>query len=176
MRIRDDQGTDLTLGLARRTPAINIGRLSSADIKRPFGMLTTLPAGGMRVAVDETVADGTFVGNRTNYYESGRATGGVFRFRKGKLTDYEFARGQELFDADYKAGGKGRDQPGMLGFGLNPGLHDTPQLEDNELGAVMVSVGGNRFSGGKNPSPFFGWVINAGATLEVDGREVRPGR
>jgi leucyl aminopeptidase (aminopeptidase T) len=172
LRIRDDAGTDLTLGLARRPARSAIGRLTPAEIKRPFGSLMTLPAGGIRVALDETIAEGTIVGNRTCYYDDGKATGGVFRFRRGRLTAAEFDRGQERFDEGYKVGGKGRDQPGQLGFGLNPRLHDTPQLEDLELGAVMVSVGGNRFSGGKNPSSFFGWIINAGATLEVDGRAI----
>jgi leucyl aminopeptidase (aminopeptidase T) len=175
LRIRDDAGTDLTLGLARRPARVQIGRLSAADLKRPSGSLMTLPSGGLRVALDETVADGTIIGNRTNYFDNGVATGGVFRFRNGRLTDHEFARGQRFFDADYKLGGKGRDRPGQFSIGLNPQLHNTPQLEDGELGALMVSVGMNRFSGGKNPSPFFGWVINAGASVEVDGRTIWPG-
>ncbi len=169
-RIRDDAGTDLTLGLARRPPRTFAGRSSPADLKRPFGSMLTLPGGAVHVALDETVADGTIVGNRTSYYDDGRATGGVFRFRHGKLTHAEFERGQERFDAGFKIGGKGRDRPGRLSIGLNPQLHDTPQVEDGELGAVTVSVGGNRGYGGKNESPFFGWIVNAGATVEVDGR------
>jgi hypothetical protein len=34
----------------------------------------------------------------------------------------------------------------------------------------MVTVGGNFFNGGKNKSPFFGFAINVGARVEVDGR------
>ncbi|HLN50450.1 MAG TPA: aminopeptidase [Thermoplasmata archaeon] len=176
LRIRDDNGTDLTLGLAHRRSRANTGRLSPADIKRPFGMLVNLPAGSVSVALDETVAEGTIIGNRTSYYDDGKATGGVLRFRKGKLAGAEFARGQERFDGPYKTGGKGRDRPGRLTIGLNPQLHDTPQVEDVELGAVMVALGGNRGFGGKNTSPFFGWVVNQGATVEVDGRPVPIGR
>ncbi|MGC2033814.1 MAG: hypothetical protein WA761_00030 [Thermoplasmata archaeon] len=40
----------------------------------------------------------------------------------------------------------------------------------------MVSLGNNRFSGGKNEAGFFGWVVNAGATVEVDGKPVAAGR
>ena len=169
VRIRDDAGTDLTLGLAQRPALSNTGRLTPTDLKRPFRMLVTLPSGSVRVALDETVAEGTIVANRTNYYDDGTATGGVLRFHRGKLINAEFARGAERFDQAFRKGGKGRDRPGQLSIGLNPKLHDTPQLEDLESGAVMVSVGGNRFAGGKNASPFFGWVVNQGATVEIDG-------
>jgi leucyl aminopeptidase (aminopeptidase T) len=176
LRIKDDQGTDLTLGLLGRTPRVDIGRTTPAELKRPFGQLFTLPAGGLRVALDEQVAEGTIVGNRTNYYDNAVATGGVFTFRSGKLTKAEFERGGERFDKEFKVGGKGRDRPGMLGIGLNPQLQNTPQVEDRELGAIMMAIGGNKFIGGNNPASFFGWVINAGASLEVDGKDVPIGR
>jgi leucyl aminopeptidase (aminopeptidase T) len=172
LRIRDNAGTDLTLGLARRPPRMDTGRSTPAERKRPFGMLVNLPAGGVRVALDETVADGTIVGNRASYYDDGKATGGVFRFSRGKLISAEFDQGQERFTTAYKTGGKGRDRPALFSLGLNPQLRDTPQVEDVELGAVMLSVGGNRRYGGKNASPFFGWIVTAGATVEVDGRTV----
>ncbi|HKN07339.1 MAG TPA: aminopeptidase [Thermoplasmata archaeon] len=169
VRIHDEEGTDLTLGLARRRALSNTGRLTPEDLKRPFRMLLNLPAGSIRVALDETVAEGTIVANRTSYYDDGKATGGVLRFHHGKLTKAEFTRGGERFDETFKTGGKGRDRPGLLSIGLNPHLHDTPQLEDVELGAVMVSLGNNRNAGGKNAAPFFGWVVNQGATVEIDG-------
>ncbi len=175
LRIRGDDGTDLTLGLAHRRVFPMVGRPRVGDPKRPFDLLTNLPAGAVRVALDETVADGTLVANRTCYYEDGIATGAVFRFQGGKLTGHDFASGGERFDAPYKTGGQGRDRPGFLAIGLNPALHDTPQVEDLERGAVMVSVGGNRFWGGKNRSSLFGWAINAGASIEVDGRLVVQG-
>lgn len=170
VRVSDDHGTDLTLGLAHRPPRVDTGNSTPADRKRPFGMLISLPSGAVRVALDETVADGTFVTNRTSYYDDGVATGGTFQFRNGKLTSAEFERGDERFQEQFKKGGKGRDRPGYLSIGLNPALENTPQVEDVELGAVLVSVGGNRRFGGVNASPFFGWGVNAGASVEVDGR------
>ncbi|HEV2166874.1 MAG TPA: hypothetical protein VGS23_07880, partial [Thermoplasmata archaeon] len=170
VRLRDDRGTDLSLGLRRRPGQADYGRSDPAARKKPFGSLFNLPAGSVRVALDEAVADGTIVGNRTNYYDDAIATGGVFHFKNGRLIEATFERGGDRFEREFKAGGKGRDRPGMLGIGLNPKLRNTPQVEDRELGSVMVSVGGNRFSGGKNLSPFFGWVINTGVTVEVDGR------
>jgi leucyl aminopeptidase (aminopeptidase T) len=176
LRIHDNRGTDLTLGLLRRPVRVETGRLTSAERKQPFNQLVTLPSGAVSVALDESVAEGTMVANRTNYYDDAIATGGVFRFRSGKLTHAEYATGGNRFKKEFQKGGKGRDRPGQFRIGLNPELHDTPQLEDRELGAIMVSVGANQFYGGKNTSPFFGWVINAGAKVEVDGKALAIGR
>jgi leucyl aminopeptidase (aminopeptidase T) len=176
LRISDDHGTDLTVGLARRRPRVDIGRTTPAERKQPFAQLSTIPTGAVSVALDETVADGTLVANRTNYYDDAIQTGGVLQFRNGKLTSAEFAEGGDRFDKEFKKGGKGRDRPGQLRIGLNPELHDTPQLEDRELGAIMVSLGNNRFIGGKNKASFFGWAINAGAKVEVDGKTLPIGK
>jgi leucyl aminopeptidase (aminopeptidase T) len=170
LRISDDHGTDLTVGLLHRPVRVDTGLPTAAERKRPFNQLVTLPTGAVILALDETVADGTMIANRTNYYDDAIATGGKFEFQHGKLTHAEFAEGGDRFDREFKKGGKGRDRPGQLRIGLNPELHNTPQLEDRELGAVMVSLGNNQFYGGKNFAKFFGWVINAGAALEVDGK------
>jgi leucyl aminopeptidase (aminopeptidase T) len=172
LRLRDAQGTDLTLGLAGRRPRSLVGRFEPGDLKDPFGMLMTLPTGAVRVALDEAVADGTLVANRTCYYDDGKATDAVFEFANGKLTEARFGSGRERFHGPYAKAGPGRDRPGMFSIGLNPKLHDTPQLEDLEAGALMVSVGGNQNLGGKNKAAFFGWAVTAGATLEVDGKRV----
>jgi aminopeptidase len=172
VRISHENGTDLTLGLAGRQVQVNIGRVTEADLKRPFRMLTNLPSGSVRVALDETVADGVIVGNRTDYYEDRIATEPRFEFSKGRLTRASFGSGGDKFEADYEKGGKGRDQPGQLAIGLNPKLHNTPQVEDLEAGAVMVSIGTNQFAGGKNKSRLFAWAIVAGADVEVDGKRI----
>ena len=109
VRTRDDRGTDLTLGL-RRAARSDLGRSDPVERKRPFSSLFTLPSGAVRVAVDESVADGTIVGNRTNYYDDAIATGGVLHFRQGKLTEATFERGGERFDREYKP--EGRDASG----------------------------------------------------------------
>jgi aminopeptidase len=170
LRITHSNGTDLTLGLAKRPARIFDGKPTPGNPKRPFDMLTNLPSGAIRVALDESVADGTIVGNRTCYFDDGVATEPVFEFSGGKLTEARFGTGGERFQVPFKQAGKGRDQPGFLAIGLNPELHNTPQVEDLEAGAVMVSVGGNRNLGGKNAAQFFGWAIAAGASVEIDGK------
>ncbi len=176
IRIHDDHGTDLTLGLAHREPQLDFGRVAKKDRGRPFGMLNMLPAGVVRVALDESVADGTIVANRASYNEVGMSTGGVFEFRRGRLVRHHYDTGAKFFDDFFRKGGKGRDRPGYLAIGLNPVLHNTPQLEDREAGAITVGVGANTFipgGGGKNKSTFSGIVVNVGARVEIDGRPLR---
>ena len=174
IRVHDDHGTDLTLGLAHRPARLDVGRVTKEDSKRPFGVLTLLPAGAVRVAVDESVADGTVRANRASYNDVGMSTGGVFEFRKGRLVRHRYATGSRFFDRDFRRGGKGRDRPGYLAIGLNPKLRNTPQLEDREAGAITVGVGNNSFlPGGKNQARSTGIVVNAGVRVEIDGRPVR---
>jgi aminopeptidase len=170
LHLTHPNGTDLTLGLAKRRVNAYTGRPVTNDPKRRFDILANIPSGAVRVSLDEHVADGTLVGNRTCYYEDGVATDPVFEFSGGKLSHSQFGAGSQRFDQGFRTGGVGRDRPGFLAIGLNPELENTPQLEDLEAGAVMVSVGGNRNLGGKNASNFFGWGIVAGARAEVDGK------
>ncbi len=174
IRIHDDHGTDITMGLAHRRARIDSGRIAREDIGIPFGMLNLLPAGAVRVALDETVGEGVFRANRPSYNDTGMSTGGVFEFRKGRLVRHHYDTGAKFFDQGYPRGGKGRDRPGYLAIGLNPKLHSTPQLEDREAGAITLSVGGNAFlPGGKNKTNFGGIVVNVGAKVEIDGRPLR---
>lgn len=171
LRVYDRRGTDLTLGLAHREAVLNVGLVLPADRKKPFRMLTNLPGGFVGAALDESVAEGTFVSNRSCYLDNGTATGVQMEFHNGRLVSQEFATGRDLFKEGYSKGGKGRDQPGQIRFGLNPKLYNTPQVEDCEAGAVTFSVGMNQFSpGGKNRSTYFGFAVNAGATVEIDGK------
>jgi leucyl aminopeptidase (aminopeptidase T) len=174
VRIWDDRGTDLTLRLAGRRAVVDAGRVTKEDMKRPNGMLNLLPAGAVRVSLDETVADGTVVANRPSYNDVGMSTGGLFEFRGGRLVRHHYDRGARFFDSFFRRAGKGRDRPGYLAIGLNPSLRNTPQLEDREAGAITVAVGNNSFlPGGKNTAAFTGIVVNAGARVEIDGRPLR---
>lgn len=171
LRVYDGHGTDLTLGLAHRDAVLNVGLVLPEDMKKPFRMLTNLPGGFVATALDESVAEGTFVSNRSCYLDTGTATGVKMEFHDGRMVSQEFATGENFFKASYQKGGKGRDQPGQIRIGLNPKLNNTPQVEDCEAGAVTFSVGMNRFyPGGKNRSPYFGFAVNAGATIEIDGK------
>ncbi|MDE1882038.1 MAG: aminopeptidase [Euryarchaeota archaeon] len=175
VRVHDDQGTDLTLGLSGNRAVIATGTPTAQDRKNKYRILSSLPAGSVSVALDPTVAEGTIRANRSCYSDTTKATGGVFEFEGGRLVRQHYRTGwDEMFKAPYAKGGRDRDRPAQLRIGLNPKLHDTPQLEDIEAGAITVAIGTNRFlPGGKNKSRYFGFVINAGAAVEIDGRRLK---
>ena len=175
LTISHPNGTELALRLAGRPARINWGVVEESRRKQRFGGMVAIPSGSVYVALDERHADGKLVANRPSFYDNGAATGGEFKFRDGVLGRYSFATNEKLFTDGYATGGEGRDMPGLFSIGLNPELHATPQLEDAERGAALVSVGGNQGFGGKNGSAFFGWTVVAGADISVDGTPLLDG-
>lgn len=175
VHLTHDNGTDLTLRLAGYTPRVNWGVVDAEARKRATGMLVNIPAGNVIVALDVKRAEGKLIANRTSYSDDSRATGTEFTFRGGRLVKAEFETGAETFRTPYATATKGRDRPGILSVGLNPRLKDTPQMEDLERGAVLVSVGGNAFLGGANTSNFLGFGVVAEGRLEIDGEPIADG-
>jgi leucyl aminopeptidase (aminopeptidase T) len=170
LRITASNGTDVTLKLRHRTPELDDGVVDAADIKA--GQLTTVaPSGGVVVAVDERSAEGIAIGNRPSYLRSGRVDGGQWELHEGHLTNYWFTEGQPAFDERYQKAAKGKDVLSLFGLGLNPSIAPgTPQVEDQEAGAVSLAVGGNHEYGGSNRSPFLAWIVLGEATVAVDGK------
>jgi leucyl aminopeptidase (aminopeptidase T) len=162
-------GTRLALQLARRRPVVDDGVVDAEDV-RQGNNLTSIPGGAVYVALDETVAAGTLVANRTSYPPAGTMTGGRWTFQENHLTEFSYASGEDEFRTAYEAAAPARDRPGILSVGLNPRIRASPGLEELERGAVLVGIGSNTSYGGKTTIPFQSWLVLAGAHLEVDGR------
>jgi len=176
VRIHHANGTDLTLGLAGRKPHVTIGEVTEEERKSRFGLMASVPDASVYVAVDEGTADGLFVANRpTPTAFDVPLEGGRFRFREGRLVRSGFHRGGAAFRAEYRAAGAGRDRPSFFEIGLDPSVGGAPLLEESELGAVTVGVGGNAGFGGKTKVPFLGYLTLAGATVTIDDRPVSRG-
>ncbi len=172
VRVTHPNGTDLRFRLGRFPIQLDDGLVDARDLRLGNNM-TTMPGGAIGVAVDHTSARGTITGNHTVYPSSGPASGLEWTFRDGHLKDYAYRQGGREFAKIYSAAPRqGRDRLGYFSIGLNSELSGCPQLEDQELGAVMVRLGGNSFAGGKNPSPFGSWLVLTGADLTVDDRPV----
>lgn len=172
VRIRHPNGTDLTLALAGRKARTFDGRVTPESMKRPFGMLAAVPAAAVVVALEESTADGIIRSNRENYLPSGKVAGGAWTFSRGRLRSARYASGAARFRGPYATGGEGRDRPAVLEIGLEPAIHIAPELEDYELGALTLGIGGNAAYGGRTRSSFSSWLTIRGAELSIDGRIV----
>ncbi|MCI4318422.1 MAG: aminopeptidase, partial [Thermoplasmata archaeon] len=166
LTIRHPNGTSLTLHLAGQKPRMTTGRSreKGANTGR-YGVMVTIPAGSVTVALDSSRGDGSLLANRTSYFERGTDTGARWRFKGGRLTSRAFATGAEMFEEPFKTGGKGRDRLGTLTIGLNPRVTHAPQLEDLERGTLTIAVGNNAYLGGSNSATFGSWALIGGANV-----------
>jgi len=177
LHLRHSNGTDLHFALAERTMREGLGRVTSAEMKTAFGMMTSVPEAVVYISVDESTAEGTLVANRATRLGAVPREGGRWTLKDGRLTDYSYRTGGKQFRAAFEAAPAGRDRPALLEIGLDPNIRVSPLMEESELGAVSFGVGGNANYGGKTRVPFLDWLTVGGAELTINGRTiVRSGR
>ncbi len=170
VKVTHSNGTDLSFQLAKFPIQLDDALVDASDLKAGNTM-ATIPGGVVGVAIDHTSAKGTALGNHTTYPDSGPVSGARWEFDEGHLTEQSYETGGASIEAAYaKAPRAGRDRLSFFSVGLNPEISKLPQMEDQELGAVLLSVGGNTFRGGKNASPFGAWMVLKGADVMIDGK------
>jgi leucyl aminopeptidase (aminopeptidase T) len=169
LRVTASNGTDVRMKLRRRTPSVDDGMVGPEDLLhgRP---IATSPGGTVVVAVDEKSASGTAFANRPSFLGSGRVEGGQWDLEAGRLQNYWYTGGGEVFDAEFARAPKGREVLGLFALGLNPSLAaGVPQAEDAAAGTVTLALGGNHLYGGSNRCRFLSWLTIGEATVAVDG-------
>ena len=177
IRLRHSNGTDLTLGLAGRSPLVATGELTPQSMATRSGRMTSIPDANVLAAVDEATAEGRVVSNRTSSMVGEPLQAGRLSFAGGRLKGFSFSKGGSAFRTAYRGGSSGKDRPSFLEIGLDADVRIAPGLEESERGAVTVGVGRNAPFGGKTSSSFLGYVTVGGADLFVDERPVvRSGR
>ena len=176
--ISHPNGTDLTLRLRGRAPRVDDGVVDEADI-RAGNVVAVIPSGVTTVAVDETHAEGAFIGSAGIGFVRGTEfplRGGNWTFRAGRLVHYTFEAGGEKFRREFGKIGPGKDRPGLLAVGLNPKITSIPQMMDQVRGMVTIAIGRNSFVGGVTRTPrFTAYQFLQGATLDVDGARIVEG-
>lgn len=171
VRLRHANGTDLVLELLRSSPVVEDGRVDRAD-RRAGRLWTQIPTGVVVVPLAPGVAEGVWESNRETYerFSDPPVTlGGRFAFRRGRLVEYSFDRGGATFARAFARGGRGRELPGALTFGVNPAISRAPEVGEVAAGTVGLLLGGNRALGGRNPSRFTYLSMLAGAQVDLDG-------
>jgi leucyl aminopeptidase (aminopeptidase T) len=177
VRLRHANGTDLTLKLAGRKARAALGWVTPESKRAGFGFMANVPDGSVYVAVDESTAEGTLVSNRMTAPFGVPVRGGRWTFRDGRLVEQNYDDGAASVREGYAEGGRGRDLPAMLEVGLDPSVRISPNLEENERGAVSIGAGSNVGFGGKTRCNFMAHLTVAGAELSIDSRPiVRGGR
>jgi leucyl aminopeptidase (aminopeptidase T) len=172
VEIRHPNGTKLTVELDRRPALVEDGRVDRAD-RRAGRIWTQIPTGLVAVPLALHSAQGIWESNRAVYdrfAEPSIALGARFSFARGRLREFAFDRGGESFGAEYARGGRGRDVPGALTFGLNPGIARAPEVGEIAAGAVGLLLGDSRPIGGRNTSRFSYLTTLAEADVDLDGR------
>jgi hypothetical protein len=176
LRIRHANGTDLTLRLAARPPAVVSGRQGN-EWRAAWDRV---PSGIAIFPLRPGFADGTWETNRPAYYRfavPNTVVGGRFHFQEGRLAEFEFDRGGETFAAAYARAGRGRERPVALTVGLNPEISRAPEALELGLGTLGILLGDPPHSG-TGPRPGFSFLATlAGANVTVDGTPwLRSGR
>jgi leucyl aminopeptidase (aminopeptidase T) len=174
VEITHPNGTQLRLRLAGRTPVVDDGVLDEPDV-RAGNVWTVVPSGVTTVTLDETFAEGTFVGNTpTVMFVEDRETPlrpAKWTFEEGRLAQYEFEAPDLGFLRVFPKLTDGKGRPGLLSIGLNPRISSIPVLLDQERGTVNLAIGRNSFFGGKTRAPrFTAHQAVRGCTLRVDGK------
>lgn len=182
IRITHPNGTELEVAATGAPPRTYDG--TPHPDSPPFGrfdMMSNVPGGELRIALDARTAEGTIVATEPSYdltfYPWQTYDGGEFTFAGGKLCSFTFAKGKAEFAKRYARAKPGKDRTGSLSIGLNPRTQRLPYADSVGRGSIQVSVGSNQYLGGRNSSDFCGWISVAGAEVRVDGVPiVRAGR
>jgi leucyl aminopeptidase (aminopeptidase T) len=171
VRLRHPNGTDLTVELLRTPPVVEDGRVDRAD-RRAGRLWTQIPTGVVAVPLAPGIAEGIWESNRETYdrfSDPPVALGARLTFHRGRLTEYSFEQGGAAFARAYARGGRGRESPGALTFGVNPAIFRAPEVGEVAAGTVGLLLGGNRSLGGRNPSRFAYLTTLGGANVDLDG-------
>ncbi len=182
IRITHPNGTDLEVAAASRPARIFDGTPHPRN--KAFGdfdMLSNLPGGELRIALDAKTAEGRIVATAPSYdltwYPWQTYRGGVFEFSGGKLVSFSFEEGGAEFARHYAQATAGKDRTGLLSIGLNPRAKDLAYADSIERGSLQLSVGANTWLGGANRSNFCAWISTGGSEIRVEGTPiVRAGR
>jgi leucyl aminopeptidase (aminopeptidase T) len=149
LRVRHPNGTELQLRLATTSPIVISGRAGSGS-----GLVWgQVPTGLLVLPLRPGSTDGTWESNRPVYdrfVQPPLGVGGRFEFQRGRLQEFAFERGGEMFAATYARAGRGRDQPVALTIGLNPEISHAPEVLEFGAGTLGLLIGDNPYlpSGG----------------------------
>ncbi len=164
-------GTDFTVKIKGRKVLVSDGVISDADVKAGGpGVQAWLPAGEVYMAVVPGSATGKIVDDRMVMMDK-EILGVTAEFKAGKMTTITAKSGWDPIKPFYDAAGPGKNEVGMIDFGINPSIKPGAKFENFvSAGMVTIGLGDNAWAGGTNKEPFSMMFQFAGATVTLDGK------
>ncbi|MFO0879158.1 MAG: aminopeptidase [Gemmataceae bacterium] len=171
LHLQSDDGTDLTLSIAKQPVLVSDGVLTPEKEKKGgAACVTWLPAGEVYLTPVPDSANGTIVGPLV-FWEGEVIRRLRLTFRKGKLTGMTADSGLDRLSKVYASHGAGKERLGAVDIGINPGVQPPPGSLLRSFiaeGTITVALGNNTWAGGDVNTPFGLNVHLTQATLRVD--------
>ena len=173
LRITLPNGTDLKMKVKARKVLTSDGVISDADIKAGGANVNAwLPAGEVYLTPVAGSAEGKIVDDRM-VFEGKEVTGVTAEVKAGKITSITAKTGWDGVKGVYDAAGAGKNEIGLVDFGINPAVKAAPKNETYvAAGMVTIGTGGNVWAGGTNKEPFSLQFFLTGATVTLDGKPI----
>jgi len=171
VHVTSRNGTDVKFRLAARRCIVDDGVLDEEDLSAGV-FQTTLPAGTVYVAPEETSANGTVVFDLPIPQRGKLVRGLSWSFENGQVKEFTAAKNGDMIIPLWERSSGDRSQFGVFGLGINHAAK--PGFLDNTLvdGAVTLGIGDNKLMGGKNESTFGFQGTLAKSTVIIDGHRM----
>ena len=164
-------GTDLKMKIKGRKVLASDGVISDADVKAGGPAVQVwLPAGEVYLTPVPGTVEGKLVDDRMTIFEK-EVLGVTAEIKAGKITTITAKSGWELVKPRYDAAGAGKNEIGIIDFGVNPNVKTGGKLETFVgAGNITILTGNNVWAGGTNKEPFSFQFMMSGATVTLDGK------
>ena len=169
VHITSKNGTDLKFRLAARKCMVDDGILDDEDLSAGT-FQTTLPAGSVYVAPDETSANGTVVFDLP-IPQRGRLIRGLsWSFENGQVRRFVAEKNGDMIIPLWEKSSGDKSKFGVFGLGINHAAK--AGYLDNTIvhGAVTLGIGDNKLIGGRNESTFGFQGTLQRSTVMINGR------
>jgi len=146
VRIKADDGTDLSFRITGRPVLVDDGFISDDDIQRGDVGLN-VPAGEVFLAPLEHSAEGKIIFDRVAIPGFGKISGLELWFKQGKVTKCRAQKGVENFKKFLRANTGEKDRIAEFGIGTNPGARYTGGsiiIDEKIFGTIHIAIGNNR--------------------------------
>lgn len=169
VQITADNGTDLTLELARSAARIDDGVIDDEDISNGY-VFAALPAGTVAVVPKERSAEGTFISDIPEA-DTGMLIHGIsWGFKSGRLASFKGSKNIDTIRKRWDIAKGDKDQASWLTIGLNPNALGGYIHNNIVLGSVTLGIGDNRELNGNMESDFGARCTILRPNVRLDGK------